>query len=119
MDAAGVDYEYEPESFPLTLAVPGHQCSDCRSTRITRVSRYTPDFLFKQTGIYVEAKGKFTAKDRKRCLAFADQQGDKFRMVFMRNNRLTKGSKTYYTDWASKHGIICAVGRIPEEWYRA
>ena len=118
LDEDGVAYKYEPESFVLRLKVPGHQCNECGSKDVGRDSRYTPDFLLTGPDLFIEAKGKFTAKDRKRCLAFHEQFGHlRYAIVFMRNNRLTKGSETYYTDWALKHGIPCAVGSIPEEWY--
>jgi hypothetical protein len=41
------------------------------------------------------------------------------RMLFMRNNPITKTSKTKYSDWCDKRGIkyhISANGSVPEEW---
>ena len=41
------------------------------------------------------------------------------RLLFMRNNTLSKVSKTTYTDWCEARGIISHVsedGRLPTEW---
>jgi hypothetical protein len=117
LDAKGIKHKYEPFTVTLELEVPGHKCLDCGSHAVGRTSRYTPDFLLERTGMVVEAKGKFTAKDRKRVLAYHKQFGnDKFALLFMRNNRLTKSSKTTYTTWAESKGIPSAVGWFNEEW---
>ena len=117
MDEEGIPYKYEPFTVALELEVPGHKCLDCSSKRVGRTSKYTPDFILVRSGWVIEAKGKFTAKDRKRVLAYFEQHNrDKFALLFMRNNRLTKGSKTTYTAWAEKHGIPCSVGWLSEDW---
>ena len=39
------------------------------------------------------------------------------RMLFERDHKISKRSKTRYTEWCEKRGIVCAVGReIPKEW---
>lgn len=41
------------------------------------------------------------------------------RMLFMRDNKIAKNSKTRYSDWCKKRGIVYAVselGEIPEDW---
>jgi hypothetical protein len=71
---------------------------------------------------YIEAKGKLTPNEQRRLLAFKRQYIDghpehRFRIMFMRNNWLTKKQRARYVDWAEKNEIECVVGvSIPEEW---
>lgn len=83
---------------------------------------YIPDFRL-PNGIYVEAKGKFDREAREKMALVVEQNPDKdIRLLFMRNNKIAKGSKTTYTDWCRARGIASAVsvhGHIPEEWLQA
>ena len=107
-------YEYEAKAYPITLDVPGY-CSECGSRAVARKSRYTPDFFFPVW--VVEAKGKFTSRDRKRVLALlAANPGIKFAMLFMKDNWLTGRHKSRYTDWCREHNIPAAVGWFSKEW---
>lgn len=85
----------------------------------SKARTYTPDFQL-PSGIFCETKGNFDAASREKMLLVIQQNPDKdIRMLFMRNNRITKKSETRYTDWCEKRGIKCAVsetGEIPEEW---
>ena len=111
-----VPFEYERESFRLTLPVMRHLCEQCGSTTILRKASYTPDFFF-ETGWIVEAKGKFTAKDRKLAVAFTEQYPDrKYGLCFQRDNRLSKSSQTRYSEWCNKNGIPYSVGTFKKEW---
>lgn len=105
LDSIGVDYTYEEDKIPYVVPESTH--------------KYTPDFKL-DNGIYVETKGRFTAQDRKKMSLVIEQNPDKdIRLLFMVNNPLNKGSKTKYTDWCEKRGIICAVsakGEVPKEW---
>ena len=78
-----------------------------------------PDFKL-ANGIYVEFKGKLDRIAREKMqLVVAQNPALDIRMLFMRNNRLSKTSKTSYMDWAAKHGIkahVSANGEIPQEW---
>jgi hypothetical protein len=69
--------------------------------------------------LIVEAKGRWTADDRKKMCFVTEQSPDlDIRILFERDNTLTKSprSKTY-TQWCAMKGIKCAVGRkVPEEW---
>lgn len=113
---AGANYTYEGTTYALVLDVPGHMCTDCRSRKIIRPTRYTPDFEFHTTGWIVEAKGKFDAKARKIALAFREQYPDKlYAFLFQRDNWLNKNKTSRYTDWCKKHNIVCAVGnKVPD-----
>jgi hypothetical protein len=114
--ALRVLFEYEQESFRLTVAVARHSCRSCGSKEIIRHVSYTPDFFFK-TGWIIEAKGKFTPRDRKLALAFTEQYPTlKYGLCFQRDNRLTKSSKTRYSEWCEKHGIPYSVGAFKTKW---
>ncbi len=102
-----VQFEYEPKDSKLKYVVP------------EKNRTYLPDFRL-PNGIIVEAKGKFDAPTREKMLLVIEQNPDQdIRILFMRDNKITKTSKTRYTDWCRKHGIKCAVsehGHIPREW---
>jgi len=105
MEEAGVKYQYEPTR--LSFVVP-------ETDRV-----YVPDFQL-PNGIYVEAKGLFDRDSRKKMLLVTQQHPNlDIRMLFMRDNTISKKSKTKYTTWCEENGIICAVskdGHIPAEW---
>lgn len=114
LDAKGITYGYETTTYPIVLEQAGY-CRDCGSRRVSRNSRYTPDFFFPVW--VVEAKGKFTGRDRKRVLALASSRPDmRFAMVFQRDNKLSKSSNTRYTKWCLDKGIPCSVGWFRDEW---
>lgn len=102
---AGAKFTYETERFPYT---------------VTRT--YTPDFVFHQTGIIVEAKGRFTGADRAKTLRVREAieaEGWELRFLFMNaSNTITKSSKTTYGEWCDKHEFMWAEGdKIPEHWF--
>ena len=67
--------------------------------------RYTPDWKVADN-CYIETKGLFTAADRKKMLLVLEQNPlVSILMVFQRNNKLTRVSKTTYGDWCDKHSI--------------
>lgn len=67
---------------------------------------YNPDFKAPD-GSYYETKGLFTASDRAKHLYMQSQHPDvKITLVFMNpNNKLSRVSKTTYSEWCDKHGI--------------
>lgn len=83
------------------------------------VHTYTPDFTF-PNGLIVETKGRFVAADRKKHLLIQKQCPDlDIRFVFQNSkNKISKGSKTTYADWATKHGFKYADKEIPDEWLK-
>jgi predicted nuclease of restriction endonuclease-like RecB superfamily len=86
---------------------------------VWEVRTYTPDFVLEWKGHkrYIEAKGYFSARDRKKLLLVRDQfPGIDLRIVFQRNNKLSRKSKTRYSDWAERHGFTYAIGSVPKEW---
>lgn len=105
LERRGVSYEYESTNVPYVVPESKH--------------RYVPDFKL-PNGVFVEAKGKFDAAARKKMSLVIEQNPDvDIRMLFMRDNKLTKSSKTKYSDWCEKRGIayhVSAAGEIPTEW---
>lgn len=89
--------------------------------QISRTLNYKPDFIVSRTRsdkMYFEVKGWFTGKDRtklilvKKCNPEMD-----IRLIFEADNKLSKRSKTRYSDWATKHGFKYHVGlSVPKEW---
>ena len=90
--ALGKEYCYDDMRLPYTL----------------EESTYTPDFA--KGTVIIEAKGKFTGADRRKMVAVkkAHPKAD-IRLVFMRDNKLNKKSKTTYTMWAKAKGFPCSV----------
>lgn len=80
---------------------------------------YNPDFIL-PNGVIIEAKGKLDRDVREKMALVIEQNPDlDIRMLFMRDNKIAKNSKTRYSDWCKKRGIVYAVselGEIPEDW---
>ncbi len=93
------------------------------STKLTYIPKprtYTPDFFIPSTNIYIEAKGHLDKGDRVKMLLVKEQHPElDIRFVFLNSrNKIYKGSKTTYADWATKNKFEWAEGSIPEEWYK-
>ncbi len=80
---------------------------------------YNPDFRVNKD-VYIEAKGKWTSEDRKKHVLLREQHPDiKIFIVFQNaNQKIRKGSKTSYGDWATKHGIEWSHKQIKKEWLK-
>ena len=109
LESRGVEFEYESERLAYTIPESKHN--------------YIPDFVVetaKGAVVYIESKGQFTAADRKKMRLVIEQHPDKdIRMLFMRNNKIQRNSKTTYGSWCDKHGVKWAVsssGHVPESW---
>lgn len=101
---SGVSYAYESERLKYTK-----ECT------------YTPDFVidFGTHKIYIEVKGRFLSSDRSKHLRIKKEHPEKdIRFVFMRDNYLSKKSKTKYSEWATNNGFKWAIGEIPKEWLK-
>lgn len=123
LDRDGVPYEYEPEAFKFPLPEPGHFCRQCKATDICRHTKYTPDFRLygsSKKPVYIEGKGRFTGSNRRRMLAFkAEYPNVDLRLVFQRDNTLSKTSKTKYSQWCKDNGFPYHVGpEVPKDWLR-
>lgn len=111
LESRGIEFKYESTRFPYIVPESKHN--------------YTADFeVLTETGhtIWVESKGNFTAADRKKMKLVIEQNPDRdIRMLFMRNNKIQRNSKTTYGSWCDKHGIKWAVsstGHVPDSWIR-
>ena len=90
-------------------------------TQPAKSRRYLPDITLKTKSgktIYIEVKGKLDVDTRHKMEWVKEQHPDKdIRIIFMRNNRLSKNTKIKtYVDWAESKGFRCAVGAPPAEW---
>ncbi|CAB4124478.1 endonuclease I [uncultured Caudovirales phage] len=85
--------------------------------RVEKDCVYNADWQL-PNGIIVESKGYFNTADRVKHLLIKKQHPNlDIRFVFSSaKNKIRKGSKTSYGDWATKHGFKYADKLIPEEW---
>lgn len=109
------------EQLKATNKVWSYESEKLKYTVPERIATYTPDFIIiKQDGskMYVESKGRFTATDRKKMKLVKEANPElDIRLLFQTpNNKITKGSKTTYADWAVKQGYLWAAKEIPQEW---
>ena len=111
-----ISFEYEKHEIEFLSEIRNSECLACGSTSVGKHRIYTPDFYFPETGVFVETKGKFDAATRTKMKEVCAQSTNDIRMVFMRNNWLTRKHKMTYGRWCDLHGIQWAVGNIPTEW---
>lgn len=103
--ARGVEPHHEEERIPYT-------------TPHVYVADFAPRRSSDGKPVIVEAKGHLDRDDRRTILA-VKALGIDIRVVFQRaKNRINRGSKTTYAQWADKNNIPWAEGRVPEEWLR-
>lgn len=97
-----VAVEYEPFPLEYTLA-----------------KKYHPDWLL-PNGIIIETKGKLDADDKAKMRAVKKFHPHlDIRIVFQNaNNKVRKGSKTTYGEWATKAGYLWASGTVPKAWLK-
>jgi hypothetical protein len=115
--AAKVRVKYEGIKLHYRTKVPGGRCLDCSSKNVGSAHTYTPDWVSEDEKLIVESKGKFTSKDRTKMLAVIQSNPDKdIRMLFMRDNWLTRKKLEKYSEWAERHGIKYAIGAMPKAW---
>jgi hypothetical protein len=107
--AKGVEFDYEKEH--IIWREP------------EKLRKYKPDFFVrrKKDGslLIVEAKGRWTADDRKKMCYVTEQNPSlDIRLLFERDNTLSKSPKSKkYSEWCDRKGLKYAIGRaIPEEW---
>lgn len=101
----GVEYEYES----LKL----------RYTRPESEHTYTPDIVL-PNGLILELKGRLTVQDRQKMILVKKQHPDlDIRFVFSNSKtKISKGSKTSYSDWCVKNGFPYCDKLIPEDWLK-
>ena len=107
--AAGRRSGFELEVEAALNALLGREV-EYEATRLEYVKRacYVPDF--KDGEVLYEAKGRFLSADRTKLLAVRNAHPSiDLRLVFQRNNKLSKKSTTTYMDWATQHGFRASV----------
>lgn len=123
LEARGILFEFEPRKVKYFYPIKGGICSTCNSAHVARAATYLPDFWLPEQGLWLEAKGLWTGPGRTKTMAVLETSGviraDNFRIIFQRNQFLTKAKKKSYTQWCAAQGIVCVVGtQIPVEWER-
>ena len=101
LEGLGVSFEYESAKIPYTIQ-----------------HHYHPDFLLPNY-TYLEAKGYWDPKDRRKILAVKKDNPDiDLRMVFQSPyNKISKTSKTTYAQWCERHDIPwTSFHNIPLDW---
>jgi len=88
LKASGIKAKHEPIKLPYVLQ-----------------KNYIPDFVL-EDGYIHEAKGRFTAVDRAKMIAVRDANpGIKIKMIFQRDNYLTKSKAMRYSGWCERNGF--------------
>lgn len=105
LQARGVDFEYEKESYNWEQVKTGW---------------YTPDF-FLPSGKIIEAKGALLRPVRQKLQAVKAMHPDlPLHLLLHERDRKRKsmpGCKSMtYEQWGEKYGIPVAFGVVPEEW---
>lgn len=88
------------------------------SLTYTITRKYLPDFVIERKEkepIYIEVKGYFDYNNQVKIKAIKDSGYD-IRMVFMKDNKIRRGSNLRYSDWCKKHNIPFCIQDIPEDW---
>ena len=115
--AAKISFKYETMTLEYRDHTPFGECGSCGSNDVYVVRTYTPDFIL-GNGIVIEAKGKLDAKTRKKLLSVKRSNPDlDLHLVFMKDNKISRNSKTRYSGWAIQHGFTYSVGTIDTAWF--
>ncbi len=110
-------FEYEEHRVEYQDPILNGQCHACGSDQVSKNRYYIPDFYFPETKIYIETKGKFDLEGRHKMKEVC-WSNKNIKIVFMRDNYLTKKHKMKYSRWCEIQDIECAVGDIPLHWCR-
>lgn len=116
LKALGIEFEYETRTLSYKLPKRLGKCQDCGSENVVEQKVYTPDFIL-DNGIIIECKGKFTPSERTKMVqVLKDNPTSDIRILFQRDNWLTKKKKKKYSGWCEQKGITYAIGTVPEGW---
>jgi hypothetical protein len=76
-------------------------------TRPQRLAKYTPSFFLTDSGIILQAKGRFVTADRQKHILIKMQQPDlDIRFIFYdARQRISAKSDTTYADWCVRYGF--------------
>jgi hypothetical protein len=118
LEEAGINFEYEAHSLGYYDSVTNGVCLDCNSSNLGVRRSYTPDFYFPESNLYVETKGKFDRDNRRKMIAICEESDVEIRMVFMRDNWLTRKHGLKYSTWCERYNIAYAIVDIPLKWVK-
>ena len=100
-----IHYSYETDKFDYVL----------------KPRKYLPDFTIVLPNgrvFYIEAKGYLRPEDRTKMIAVKKYNPNAdIRFLFSKDNKLNGKSETRYSEWADKHGFLCAIGTVPRAWF--
>jgi hypothetical protein len=99
-----IDFEYETKK--ITYVEP------------VKVRTYTPDLILCDGRLIIEVKGRWTAIDRRKMSEVLEQNPDlNIKMLFHKDNTISRNSRTRYSDWCRKRQIDYHIGiDVPQEW---
>lgn len=119
LDQHGIKYGYETIKLPWNDRNPRAQCGDCGAKSVFQKRIYIPDFILPD-GSIIEGKGRLTSDDRKLLKGVRALNPDVvIRIIFGRDNKLSKKSTTRYSDWTESNGFEFVIGAtIPTKWLR-
>lgn len=99
-----IDFEYETKK--ITYVEP------------LKVRTYTPDLILFDEELIIEVKGRWTAIDRRKMGEVLEQNPElNIKMLFHKDNTISRNSRTRYSDWCRKRQIDYHIGiDVPQEW---
>jgi hypothetical protein len=99
-----IDFEYETKK--ITYVEP------------VKVRTYTPDLVLFDGELIIEVKGRWTATDRRKMSEVIEQNPKlNLKMLFHKDNTISRNSRTRYSDWCKKRQIDYSIGiEVPQEW---
>jgi len=120
LKAKGVKFGYETEKVVYMRPTRSGECLDCSSPNVGINASYYPDFVL-SNGIYLETKGKFDSQGRSKILNVLASNNvlsrENFRLLFMRDNYITKKRLKTYSEWCDDHDIEWGIGpEVPDKW---
>ena len=125
LKSSRIPFEYETLHLNYQKMVHMGKCLACGGSAVAVNKIYTPDFILRN-GIIIELKGKFTSQMRTKMLSVVRYNPDKdIRMVFSKDNWLTKNHNERYSDWCKRNNIKYHVMKdhrkpsIPIKWTRS
>lgn len=95
----------------------GYETRSITYVEPSKVRTYTPDLDIGED-LIVEVKGRWTAQDRRKMGHVLEQNPDlDIRILFDKDNTISRNSKTRYSDWCKKRQIKFAIGnKVPQGW---
>ena len=105
LEGRSIDAQYEVDTFTY---------------RVEETCKYTPDWTVKKKNgrmVYLEYKGVLDGKTRKK-MKLVKKFNPKLdiRLIFEKaSNKIYKGSKTTYGEWADLHGFKWTDNTLPED----